>query len=90
MSPTYTEAAQGTLDGVAGAGVDVEVSCAGGLLDGNQDSDAGALVSRIARAGRPAASGVVQSRNHRSPSTACQKQVRAWLPPGCPAPVALG
>src|SRR5215471_20778179 len=45
--PAFTQAAQGTLDGVAGAGIDIEVSSAGGLLDGNQDADAGALVSRI-------------------------------------------
>jgi hypothetical protein len=32
--PAFAEAAQGALDGVAGAGVDIEVPPAGGLLTG--------------------------------------------------------
>jgi hypothetical protein len=33
---------------------------------------------------RASASGIVRSRNQRSPSTACQKQVSARLPSGVP------
>jgi hypothetical protein len=53
--PAFAEAAQGTRDGVAGAGVDVEFSAASGLLDGNQDAGARALISGVGKGSSPAA-----------------------------------
>ena len=38
--PSFPEAAQGTLESVAGAGIDVKFPAARRLLDGNQDADA--------------------------------------------------
>src|SRR5215467_14320371 len=50
--PAFAQAAQGPLDGVAGAGVDSEVLGAGGLFDGNQDADAGAVVAEVSKGGQ--------------------------------------
>ena len=36
----------------AGAGVDSEVLGAGGLFDGNQDADAGAVVAEVSKGGQ--------------------------------------
>src|SRR5215471_16764845 len=59
--PAFTQAAQGTLEGVVGPGIDIEVSSASGLLDGNQDADAGAaLISRIGQGGQSDRSGRVE------------------------------
>jgi len=56
--PAFTEAAQGPLDRVAGAGIDVEFLPAGGLFDGNQDADARALISGAGQGGQAAGGGV--------------------------------
>jgi hypothetical protein len=50
--PAFAQAAQGPLDGVAGAGVDIEVLGAGGLFDRNQDADAGAVVAEVSKGGQ--------------------------------------
>src|SRR5262249_47883809 len=53
--PSFPEAAQGALEGVAGTGIDVKFPAAGRLPDGNHDADACALIAGVGRAGRPAA-----------------------------------
>jgi len=53
--PAFAKAAQGPLDGIAGAGVDIEFPAAGWLFDGNQDADACTLVAGSARVGSLAA-----------------------------------
>jgi hypothetical protein len=53
--PAFAQAAQGTLDGVSGTGIDVQFKAAGGLPDGNRDASARTLISGSARAGSPAA-----------------------------------
>src|SRR5215475_15427706 len=50
--PAFAKAAQGTLDGVAGAGIDVEFLLAGGLFDGDEDADAGAVVAGVGEGGQ--------------------------------------
>src|SRR5215470_15496691 len=50
--PAFAQAAKGPLDGVAGAGADIEVLAAGGLFDGNQDADAGAVVAEVGKGGQ--------------------------------------
>src|SRR5215831_6687830 len=50
--PAFAQAAQGPVDGVAGAGVDIEVLAAGGLFDGDQDADAGAVVAEVSKGGQ--------------------------------------
>src|SRR5215471_2296466 len=59
--PAFAQAAQGPLDGVAGAGIDVQFTTAGGLLDGNQDADAGAVVARVGQGGQVTRGGPVES-----------------------------
>ena len=51
--PAFAQAAQGPLDGVAGAGIDVQFPAALGLFDGNQDADARAVISGIGERGQP-------------------------------------
>src|SRR5207245_6889792 len=53
--PAFAEAAQGTLDGVAGAVIDVQFPAARRLFDGYQDADAAPSYPGSARVGRPAA-----------------------------------
>jgi len=50
--PASAQAAQRTLDSVAGAGVDIELLAAGGLFDWNQDADACALVAGVGQGGQ--------------------------------------
>ena len=45
--PAFAQAAQGTLDGVAGAGIDIEFPPVGGLFDGDVDADASAVVAGV-------------------------------------------
>ena len=50
--PALAPAAKGTLDGVAGAGADVEFPAAGRLFHRNVNADARALISRIGQGGQ--------------------------------------
>jgi hypothetical protein len=50
-NPRSPKAAHRALDGVVGTGIDFEVLAAGGLFDGNQDGDAGALISGAGQGG---------------------------------------
>jgi hypothetical protein len=50
--PSFPEAAQGTLEGVAGAGIDVKFPAARRLLDGHQDADARALMAGVGNGGQ--------------------------------------
>ena len=50
--PSFPEAAQGTLESVAGAGIDVKFPAARRLLDGNQDADARALIAGVGKGGQ--------------------------------------
>jgi hypothetical protein len=54
--PAFAQAAQGPLDRITGAGIDVEFPAAGGLFDGNQDADARALISGVVSYERAAVS----------------------------------
>src|SRR5215468_3648810 len=58
--PAFAEAAQGALDGVAGAGVDIEVPPAGGLFDRDMDADAGAVVAGVGESGQTSCGGGVE------------------------------
>jgi hypothetical protein len=49
--PAFTQAGQGALDGVAGAGVYVQFLPAGGLFDGDEDAEAGAVVAGVGEGG---------------------------------------
>src|SRR5450755_3283681 len=53
--PAFAETAQGALEGIAGAGANIEFPSAGGLLDRDMNADAGAVVTRVGRVGRSAA-----------------------------------
>ena len=53
--PAFSQAAQGALDCVAGAGIDVEFPRAGRLFDGYMNADADAVVTGSAKVGRSAA-----------------------------------
>ncbi len=53
--PAFPEAAQRALDGVASTGIDIQFLPAGGLIDRDEDADAGAVVAGSARVGKPAA-----------------------------------
>ena len=50
--PAFAQAAHRALDGIAGAGVDMQFPPAGGLFDRDVDTDAGALVPGSASVGR--------------------------------------
>src|SRR5712691_7637151 len=58
----FAQAAQGTLDGVAGAGIDVQFPAVWGLPDGNQDAGARALISGVGQGGQPGRGGGIQRR----------------------------
>src|SRR5258706_14930992 len=48
----FTQAAQRTQDGVAGAGIDVKFPASGRLLDRDEDAQAGAVVAGISEGGQ--------------------------------------
>ena len=50
--PAFAEAAQRALDGVAGAGTDIEFPAVGGLLDRDVHTDACAVVAGIGKGRR--------------------------------------
>jgi hypothetical protein len=52
--------AQGTLGGVAGAGIDVEFPAIAGLFDGNVDAYSGALIAGVGQGGQAGGGGVVE------------------------------
>src|SRR2546429_7701990 len=58
--PSFPEAAQGTLESVAGAGIDVKFPAARRLLDGNQDADARALIAGVGKGGQAGRGGRVE------------------------------
>ena len=58
--PAFAQAAQGALEGVAGAGIDIQSLSAGGLFDGNQDANAGAVVAGAGQGGQSGGGGVVE------------------------------
>jgi hypothetical protein len=60
--PAFSQAAQGTLDGVAGAGVDIEFPAAAGLSDRNQDAAARAFMPLVGERGQPGRGGRVERR----------------------------
>src|SRR6266571_551826 len=60
--PAFAEAAQGALDGVAGAGVNIEVAAICGLFDGYVDAYSGAVVARVGQGGQSGGGGVVEGR----------------------------
>jgi hypothetical protein len=51
-NPRSPQAAQRAEQGVAGAGVDIEVLPAGGLLDRDVDPDAGTVVAGVGQGGQ--------------------------------------
>src|SRR6266487_3811789 len=58
--PAFTEAAQGPLEGVAGAGINIEVPPICGLFDGHVDAYSGAVVAGVGQGGQSGGSGVVE------------------------------
>ncbi len=58
--PAFAQAAQGALDGVAGAGIDVEFPAIAGLFDGNVDAYSGALIAGVGQGGQAGGGGVVE------------------------------
>ena len=67
--PAFAETAQGALEGIAGAGANIEFPSAGGLLDRDMNADAGAAVAGVGQGGQV---------------SRCQKLVSARLPSGVP------
>jgi hypothetical protein len=59
--PAFAEAAQGPLDGVAGAGADVQFPAVGGLFGWRVDADAGAVVAGVGQSGQASCGGGVKS-----------------------------
>ena len=58
--PAFSEAAQGALQGVAGARIDIQVAPVGGLADGDVDADAGAVVAGVGQGGQSVRGSTVQ------------------------------
>ena len=58
--PAFAEAAQGALEGIAGAGANIEFPSAGGLLDRDMNADAGAVVAGVGQGGQVSRGGPVQ------------------------------
>src|SRR5690242_6395937 len=58
--PAFAQAAQGPLEGVAGAGIDVKFAAAGGLFDGDENANAGAVVAGVGQSGQSDGGGVVE------------------------------
>jgi hypothetical protein len=57
---SFSQAAKRTLEGVAGAGIDVKFLAAGRLPDGNHDADACALLAGIGQGGQAGGGGLVE------------------------------
>src|SRR6266516_1015020 len=55
--PAFAQAAQGPLEGVAGAGADIQFSAAGGLFDGHVDANSGAVVAGVGQGGQSGGGG---------------------------------
>src|SRR5213078_132907 len=60
--PAFAQAAQGPLDGVAGAGIDIQFPAAWGLFDRNQDAGARAVISGVGQGGQPSRGSGIQRR----------------------------
>src|SRR5579859_7301890 len=58
--PAFAQAAKRALDGVAGAGVNIEVPAVGGLVDGDVDADSGAVVAGVVQGAQSGGGGVVE------------------------------
>ena len=58
--PAFSEAAQGTLDGIARPAVDIEVPPGGRLLDGDEDADSGAVIAGVGQGGQAGGRGAVE------------------------------
>ena len=58
--PAFADAAQGALEGVAGAGPDMEVAVVYGLLYGHVDAYSGTVVAGIGQGGLPGGGGAVE------------------------------
>ena len=58
--PAFAQAAQGALDGVAGAAADVEFTVSGWQLARDVKADAGAVVAGIGEGGQPGGGGPVK------------------------------
>src|SRR6516225_6964427 len=58
--PAFAQAAQGPLEGVAGAGIDIEVPPRGRLFDRDVDADAGTVVAWVSEGGQPGGGGAVE------------------------------
>src|SRR5208282_5721526 len=58
--PAFPEAAQGPLEGVAGAGADIEFPPVSRLFDGHVDADPGAVVAGVGQGGQSARGGTVE------------------------------
>src|SRR6266513_2563808 len=58
--PAFAQAAQGPLEGVAGAVIDVKFAAAGGLFDGDEDADSGAVVAGVGQGGQSGGGGAVE------------------------------
>jgi hypothetical protein len=82
--PAFAQAAQRALDGVARAGVDVEFPAAAGLLDGNQDADAGAFIAGIGQSGQAGGGGVVERGQCMGARGGDVVRLFAKIKPGCP------
>jgi len=63
--PAFPQAAQGALEGVAGAGIDIGVPPIGGLFGGHVDAYSGAVVAGVGQGGQPGGGGVVEGRRGR-------------------------
>ena len=58
----FAEAVQGVLQGVAGAGADIEVAPVCGLFDGDVDAYSGAVVAGVGQGGQSGGGGAVEGR----------------------------
>ena len=56
----FAQAAQGALEGVAGAGADIEFPPVCGLLGGDVDADACAVIAGVSQGGQPGGGGPVK------------------------------
>src|SRR3974390_139742 len=58
--PAFAQAARRALEGVTGAGVDIQFAPIGGLFDGHQDADSGAVVAGVCEGGQSSGGGAVE------------------------------
>src|SRR5260370_7919307 len=58
--PAFAQAAKRPLEGVAGAGIDIEVAPIGGLFDGHVDAYSSAVVAGVGQGGQSGGGGVVE------------------------------